>query len=91
MCKLNKWGDTRIDPCMRQVIKNLQELKVRTLACCCGHGKYPTTIVVDIGITEVMPLEIFSNVMIERKKKYYKKDKQGYYFIPETLEALKNV
>ncbi len=92
MCKLNKWGDTRIDPCMRQAIKNLQELNVKTLACCCGHGKYPMTIVVDIGWTitnpKTIPLEIFSNAMIERKKKFYKKDKQGYYFIPEALENL---
>ncbi|KKN40561.1 hypothetical protein LCGC14_0731970 [marine sediment metagenome] len=89
MCKLNKWGDTRIDPCMRQVIRNLQGLKIRTLACCCGHGKYPMTIIVDIGISKLMPLEIFSNVMIERKKKYYKKDKQGYYYIPETIDQEK--
>ena len=88
MCKLNKWGDTRIDPCMRQVIKNLQELKIRTLACCCGHGKYPMSIVVDIGIETPLPLEIFSNAMIERKKKFYKKDKQGYHFIPEALENI---
>lgn len=86
MCKLNKWGDTRIDPCMRQVIKNLKELNVKTLACCCGHGKYPMSIVVDIGIIGLLPLEIFSNTMMERKKKFYKKDKQGYYFIPEVLE-----
>ncbi len=86
MCKLNKWGDTRIDPCMRQAIKNLKELNVKTLACCCGHGKYPMSIVVDIGIINPLPLEIFSNTVMERKKKFYKKDKQGYYFIPEVLE-----
>ena len=89
MCKLNKWGDTRIDSCMRQVIKNLNELKVKTLACCCGHGKYPMSIIVDIGFSTQLPLEIFSNAMIERKKKFYKKDKQGYYFIPEAIENLK--
>lgn len=87
MCELDKKNDSRkIDPCMQSVINNLQELKVKTLACCCGHGKYPMTIVVDIGVSEVMPLEIFSNKMIPRKKKFYKKDKQGYYYIPETIE-----
>ena len=86
MCDINtKSGLKRIDPCMRQAIKNLKELNVRTLACCCGHGKYPMTIVVDIGILKPLPLEIFSNLMIERKKKFYKRDKDGYYYIPETV------
>ncbi len=87
MCDHNsKSGLKRIDPCMRAIIKNLEYLKVRTLACCCGHKKYPMTIIVDIGISKVMPLEIFSNMMIERKKKFYKKDKQGHYYIPETIK-----
>ena len=86
MCILNKKNDSRkIDPCMIEVIKNLQELKVQTLACCCGHGKYPMTIVVNIGFDALIPLEIFSNKVIQRKKKFYKKDKAGYYYIPETL------
>jgi len=87
MCELNKKsGVKRIDPCMRAVIKNLEYLKVKTLACCCGHGKYPMTIIVDIGVEKVMPLEIFSNIMIERKKKFYKKDDQGFHYIPEISE-----
>lgn len=86
MCKLDKKNNSRrIDPCMVQVILNLKELKVRTLACCCGHGKYPMSIIVDIGADMVVPLEIFSNKVIERRKRFYKKDKRGYYYIPETL------
>ncbi len=86
MCKFNPKNESRrIDPCMRKVISNLQEQGIRTLACCCGHGKYPMTIVINIGVTKVIPLEIFSNIVLDRKKKFYKKDKQGYYFIPETL------
>lgn len=83
-----KSGLNRIDPCMVEVILNLQEQRIRTLACCCGHGKYPMSIIIDIGKDLVIPLEIFSNKVIERKKKFYKKDKQGYYYVPETIEEL---
>ena len=87
MCKHNPKGDgRRIDPCMRPIISNLNELGVKTLACCWGHGKYPMSIVVDMGKgKEVVPLEIFSNVMIPRKKRFYVKDEKGRYVIPETL------
>lgn len=88
MCDHDKKNDSRkIDPCMVEVIRNLQEQNVRTLACCCGHGKYPMTIIINISVNdhEVIPLEIFSNKIIERKKKFYKKDKAGYYYIPEIL------
>ncbi len=88
MCKWNKWGDTRIDPCMRKFIKNLNDSGIRTLACCCGHGVYPMTIVADLVIkpfTAPRPVEMFSNVEIPRKKKFYRRDKQGYYYIPEVV------
>ncbi len=88
MCDHNKKNDgRRIDPCMRLAIKNLQENGIKTLACCCGHGKVPMTIVIDIGegTGKVIPLEIFSNVILARKKKFYIKQKNGHYIIPETV------
>lgn len=87
MCKWNKWGDTRIDPCMKKVIVNLDLLGIKTLACCCGHGKYPMSIVVKnlLGF----PLEIFSNKIIPRSIKFYKRDKQGHYYIPECMSQVK--
>ena len=33
-----------------------------------------------------MPYEYFSHQYILRKKRFYKKDKEGYYFIPETIK-----
>ncbi len=87
MCKVDiKNGDTRIDPCMREAIKILNASHVHTLACCCGHGKYPMTIVMNVGISKIVPLEIFSNKIIPRKKKFYKRDKQGIYYIQETIK-----
>ncbi len=87
MCKFNKKNDgRRIDPCMRDVIKILNEQGVKTLACCCGHGHHKMSIVIDIGYGtgKVIPLEIFSGEMIARKKRFYIKQKDGSYVIPET-------
>ena len=88
MCRYNKKGDgRRIDPCMRVVISNLNEHGIKTLACCCGHGKYPMTIVIDAGVKigRVVPLEIFSGIVLPRKKRFYVKDDAGHYVIPKTI------
>lgn len=93
MCDFNLSNDgRRIDPCMQKVIGNLQSLGVRTLACCCGHDVYPMTLVVDIGedIGRVVPIEIFSGKVLLRKKKFYKKDSKGRYYIPEVQEELRD-
>jgi hypothetical protein len=95
MCKWNKWGDTRIDPCMRELIKYLKD-KHKPILSCCGHGKYnPSVIVKEYGKIngkrEVYFKEIFSGKILRVKenpldkdpKKFYKRDKQGFYFIPE--------
>ena len=46
MCKVDiKNGDTRIDPCMRNLIKYLKN-KYKPILSCCGHGKYNPTVIV---------------------------------------------
>lgn len=74
----------RIDECMATFILNLNLIGVKTLACCCGHGKYPMSVVVDEGNHK---LELFSGACLFKKKNFYKKDKQGYYYIPEALTS----
>jgi hypothetical protein len=73
---------------MKEAIKSLtiifKHCKFNILACCCGHGKYPMSIVYEIPRIGVF--ELFSGKLIPRKKKFYKKDKDGYYYIPETLK-----
>jgi len=54
------------------------------LASCCGHGKYPISIIVEHDANK-LPIEIFSLKIIPRKRKFYKKDNKGYYFIPEII------
>ncbi len=88
MCKFNPKNDSRrIDPCMNNIIDFIQATKTyKTLGCCCGHFKYPMTIVVTNG---KINWDLISNKIIPRKKKFYKKDKQGYYYIPEVLKGVK--
>ena len=91
MCKFNPKNDSRrIDPCLKEFISNFYVMieDIYTIkACCCGHGKYPMTIIIDDGTDEMV--EIVSGKIIPRKKKFYKKDKQGVYYIPEVMEKKK--
>lgn len=76
-----------IDPCMRGLIKYLQSIKVKTLGCCCGHGRYPMTIIVEGRKGKI--IEAISGKEVFRSRRFYKKDDQGYYFIPEVSEEKK--
>jgi len=115
MCKFNPKNDSRrIDPCMRNfidrmnvVFKDLENDKMRDftiLASCCGHFRYPMTLVVSYYDKECEEIGYFDwisgkglykksrkNATIIntefRKKKFYKKDSKGYYFIPEVIEG----
>jgi len=86
MCKLSrKSGLKRIDPCMKTFISELNFILKKgeqICACCCGHEKYPMTIVLKRG---EYAIELFSGKLVNRKKRYYKRDKQGYYYIPECV------
>ena len=96
MCKFNKYGDTRIDPCMREFVSWLKN-KHKTVLCCCGHGKYPMTVIVKeiSGIPRTIKfIEIFSGKVLREiknpndkdPKKFYKRDEMGHYYIPEISE-----
>ena len=70
----------RVDGCIADLILALDKLGIKTLACCCGHGIYPMSVIVKIG---GKTRELFSNIEIPRTRNFYKKDENGYYFIPE--------
>jgi len=63
----------------------LETKNIEIVACCCGHGKYPMTIIISDNIEEEIR-DLCSDTIIPRKKRFYKKDKQGYYYIPETIK-----
>ena len=83
MCKSH--NPRRIDACMFHLIGCLKlHSRLKVLACCCGHGKYPMTLVYQEPFTK-SNFELFSSQLIPRKKKFYKKDKKGFYYIPEVV------
>lgn len=97
MCQVDiKNGDTRIDPCIREMIKNINALKnglsdYEIVACCCGHRKYPMTIIIKAEKDypkrkEDLIFDLVSGVEIPRKRKFYKRDKKGVYYIPEVIK-----
>lgn len=83
MCEWNKHGNSRIDPCMLKIIEFFAYHGIKTIACCCGHGKYPPTIVVRHFYCGK---EVFSGKEIDRRRCFYKKDSEGHYYIPETIK-----
>ena len=82
---------------MKILIENLNDYfgdDIETLACCCGHGKYNMSLIVKQCFPEAREkFQIYdwcSGKYIPRKKRFYVKDKQGYYYIPETVLPTKH-
>ena len=73
MCKPH--NPRRIDNCMKNLIRNLSLhfRDIKTVASCCGHGKYPMTIIVEDKYGNHW--DLCSNELIPRKKRFYVKDK----------------
>jgi len=71
----------KVDSCMKNIIWFLNNHGCKTLGCCCGHGKYPMTIIYESPSEKRW--ELFTGVEIPRKKRFYLTDKEGYYYIPE--------
>ena len=77
--------NTRIDRCLKPLIKWLLSIDYAPVASCCGHNKYPITVVVR-WMENGTPVyyELFSNIKIPRTRNFYKRDDEGYYYIPEV-------
>lgn len=70
---------------MKKLVGLMRMHGIKTLGCCCGHGKYPMTIVIErYGLIE----EVISGKEIPRKKEFYKMDCEGFYYIPETIKGV---
>ena len=82
MCEKVKGCNSRIDKCMKDLISKINEnTKFTSVACCCWHRKYPMTIVCDFWGKKT---EILSGIEIPRKRRFYQKDEEGIYYIPEV-------
>ena len=87
MCQKNKGLHNKIDKCMKPLINWFNEQDYFTIASCCGHSVYPMTIVVKFMVNgKPRYLEILSGIEIKRTRNFYKRDKEGYYFIPECVK-----
>jgi hypothetical protein len=93
MCKkVNyKTCNTRIDKCMKNICNFIDKhTEWKCIGSCCGHKKYnPSILVQHPAYKGRFALEIFSRIPIQRKRRFYKRDKQGYYYIPEVIDAIK--
>lgn len=74
----------KVDQLMANLIGIINHTSLKTLGCCSGHGKYPMTIIVRQLNGDI--IDLVSGRQIPRKKRFYVKDNEGFYFIPETLE-----
>ena len=89
MCKFNPKNEgRRIDPCIKIMGENINWMLHSNgdgwelVASCCGHGIYPLTILA--RSEHELIFEICSDTYLKRKKRFYKRDKNGYYYIPEV-------
>jgi hypothetical protein len=81
MCNWTKSGNTRVDPCMREVVNNLRSTGAKPQGSCCGHGKYKRTII--MRTTDHRNVDYYSGIEVPRKKRFYVRDKEGIFYIPE--------
>lgn len=88
MCKTH--NPRKIDKCLRNLVDNIREYygdDYTMVACCCGHGRYPPSLLFRDIKGEVT--DWYSNILVPRKKRFYVKDKKGYYYIPEISKEKK--
>lgn len=76
----------RVDENIAFMIYYLNSKGIKTLACCSGHGRYrPTVIIEERGEIK----ELISGINIPRQRRFYMKDKKGFYYLPEIDEVRK--
>jgi len=89
MCNHIKLDANRIDPCIKIDLAILNANGLKTLASCCGHLKYSQTIIVQDSKGAIF--EYNTKISITRKKRFYAKDCEGYFYIPEVeMQRYKN-
>mgnify|MGYP001574709791 CR=1 FL=1 len=75
----------RLDPCLRREIEELNNRHyIWTVACCCGHGKYPKTILFKDEHGRI--IEYWTDIIIPRTRNFYRQDPNGFFFVPEVME-----
>ena len=84
--KNNKIKHIRLDQCIKHLPLVLSMNGFDVCACCCGHGKYPLTVVCkNRARLSNNHFDLISGKDIPRNKRFYVRDKEGYFYIPETI------
>lgn len=93
MCQKKPYQNRKIDDCLVDEINALKTTnwnqKFQSIMSCCGHGKYPKTLIVKNRASGKV-FEWYSGIDLtksgraRKRQPYYKKDAEGYYFIPEV-------
>ena len=92
MCKLRNYskieiGDktVKVDWCLRHLLVAINTGSLETLGSCCGHGIYSMTIVCrNKHMDDDYIFEVLSGIPIPRKRRFYEKDRKGFYYIREV-------
>lgn len=72
-----------VDSCIAKEVGEINKKgHIKTLGSCCGHFKYPKTIIVEIKETGTI-VEYYSGIIINRKRNFYYKDEEGIFRLPE--------
>lgn len=83
MCAKLPYCNPRIDGCLKKTVKRLNKCSnFKTLACCCGHGAYSPTIIIKDKKGRVFEFFSRKELDIRNGNRYYKKDINGFYYIP---------
>lgn len=96
MCKKLQYCNRQVDFCIKSLVNDLQTQGFDTILSCCGHGKYEPTIVIrnnDNSVFDFFTKKLLNNYnpnFDKRHNTYYKKDSDGYYFIPEIFQLIKS-
>ena len=81
LCKPNLHSGKKevyVDECIAPLIQMLNNYSVRTIGCCCGHGKWASSVFIENQHTKTI-FEMYTATPVTRKKKFYSKLKDGYY------------
>lgn len=73
----------RVDSCIRRFIRELTNAGFNTVNCCCGHNRYPLTVICEKTNGEFY--DLISGKIIPRTRNFYKMDDEGFYYIPEVI------
>lgn len=90
MCRKLKGCGRRIDFCLRGFIMILNDAGIRSFASCCGHNKYHLT-VVTMDADSLEFFDLVSGVRIPRVRRFYVRDGDGWFFIPEVEDYYKSL